>query len=468
MNSEKSKFNKWYKLRRFSAKMRVLVTTSQVEIALEKNMFVDQVKINIKAGNGGNGIVAFRREKFVPNGGPAGGDGGRGGDVVLKVDSGMRMLMDFRYQRKFKAPSGSNGMNKQMTGRSAQDFVINVPGGTIVKDTETGEVIGDLVDNDETLVVAKGGRGGRGNIHFASPKNPAPEIAENGEPGRERSIQLELRLLADVGLLGFPSVGKSTLLSVVTSAKPKIAEYHFTTLVPNLGMVRLDDGRDFVIADIPGLIEGASQGVGLGFEFLRHVERTKVLLHLVDMSVVEEVDPFDSYQKINQELGKYDPDLIKRRQIIVPTKMDMPNSEDNLKEFEKKIQESTKNTETPDIFPISAVTHKGLEPLMQHTADVLENTPDPIPAPVVSDDSVTYAYEPKQPFSITQDEDGVWVLTGEKLERLFKMTNTEHDDSMIRFARQMRGMGVDDALRKAGIKNGDSVRILDFTFEFVD
>ena len=431
-------------------------------------MFVDQVKINIKAGNGGNGVVAFRREKFVPNGGPAGGDGGRGGDVVFKVDSGLRTLMDFRYQRKFKAASGSNGMNKQMTGRSAENLVIRVPGGTIVKNTETGAVIGDLVDNDDTLVIAKGGRGGRGNMHFASPKNPAPEIAENGEPGQEISVQLELRLLADVGLLGFPSVGKSTLLSVVTSAKPKIAEYHFTTLVPNLGMVQLDDGRDFVIADIPGLIEGASQGVGLGFEFLRHVERTKVLLHLVDMSGVEEENPFGSYEKINQELSKYDPDLIKRRQIIVPTKMDMPDAEENLKKFREKLQKSVGPNEVPDIFPISSVTHKGLQPLMQHTADVLETTPDPIETPVVSDDDVTYAYTPKKAFKIEQDEDGTWVLSGEKLERLFKMTNTEHDDSLIRFARQMRGMGVDDALRKAGIKNGDTVRILDFTFEFVE
>ncbi len=432
-------------------------------------MFVDQVKINIKAGNGGNGAVAFRREKFVPNGGPAGGDGGHGGDVIFKVDSGLRTLMDFRYQKKFKAASGSNGMNKQMTGRSAENLVIKVPEGTIVKNTETGKVIGDLVDDQDTLVVAKGGRGGRGNIHFASPKNPAPEIAENGEPGQEISVQLELQLLADVGLLGFPSVGKSTLLSVVTSAKPKIAEYHFTTLVPNLGMVQLDDGRDFVIADIPGLIEGASQGVGLGFEFLRHVERTKVLLHLVDMGGIEESDPFDSYQKINQELQKYDPDLIKRRQIIVPTKMDMPDAKKNLEKFRQALQKSVGDQAVPDIFPISAVTHEGLQPLMRHAADVLEATPDPIKTPEVSDeDSVTYAYEAKKPFTIEKDEDGTWVLAGEKLERLFKMTNTEHDDSLIRFARQMRGMGVDDALRKAGIKNGDSVRILDFTFEFVE
>ncbi|WP_412990144.1 GTPase ObgE [Pediococcus siamensis] len=431
-------------------------------------MFVDQVKISIKAGNGGNGAVAFRREKFVPNGGPAGGDGGHGGDVIFKVDTGLRTLMDFRYQRKFKAGSGSNGMNKQMTGRSAENLVIKVPGGTIVKDTDSGEVIGDLVDENDTLVIAKGGRGGRGNIHFASPKNPAPEIAENGEPGQERNVQLELQLLADVGLLGFPSVGKSTLLSVVTSAKPKIAEYHFTTLVPNLGMVQLDDGRDFVIADIPGLIEGASQGVGLGFEFLRHVERTKVLLHLVDMGGLEEENPYESYQKINEELKKYDPELINRRQIIVATKMDMPDAETCLKEFQARLREQHDGRQIPEIFPISAITHQGLQALMQRTADVLESTPNPVKAPEVSNNEATYKYEAKKPFTIERDEDGTWVLSGEKLEKLFKMTNTEHDDSLIRFARQMRGMGVDDALRQAGIKNGDSVRILDFTFEFVE
>ena len=250
-------------------------------------MFVDQVKIQVKAGKGGDGAVAFRREKYVPNGGPAGGDGGKGGSVVLKVDEGLRTLMDFRFHRIFKAKPGQNGMIKGMYGRGAKDLYIDVPQGTTVTDAETGEILGDLIDAGQELVVAQGGRGGRGNIHFASAKNPAPEIAENGEPGVERTIQLELKVLADVGLVGFPSVGKSTLLSVVTSAKPKIADYHFTTLVPNLGMVRLDDGRDFVMADLPGLIEGASQGVGLGIQFLRHVERTRVILHLIDMSGVE-------------------------------------------------------------------------------------------------------------------------------------------------------------------------------------
>lgn len=430
-------------------------------------MFVDQVKINVKAGNGGNGIVAFRREKYVPNGGPAGGDGGRGGNVVLKVDPGLRTLMDFRYRHKFKADSGKNGMNKQMTGRSSQDLVISVPGGTIVRDLTTGRVIGDLTDNGQELVVAKGGRGGRGNMRFASPRNPAPEISENGEPGEEIELQLELKVLADVGLLGFPSVGKSTLLSVVTSAKPKIAEYHFTTLVPNLGMVQLDDGRDFVIADIPGLIEGASQGVGLGFEFLRHVERTRVLLHLVDMSGMTEEDTFTNFRQINEELKKYNPELLERRQIIVPTKMDLPGSDEELKKFEKQVRADERYADF-EIFPISSITHNGLEKLVARTADVLEEIPQhSLIATSDEETEKTYEFSSEKDFTI-ENIDDVWVIEGEKIEKLFKMTDTTHDESLLRFARQMRGMGIDDELRRLGARNGDSVQILDFVFEFVE
>ncbi|MGY0457645.1 GTPase ObgE [Pediococcus pentosaceus] len=430
-------------------------------------MFVDQVKINVKAGNGGNGIVAFRREKYVPNGGPAGGDGGRGGNVVLKVDPGLRTLIDFRYRHKFKADSGKNGMNKQMTGRSSQDLVISVPGGTIVRDLTTGRVIGDLTDNGQELVVAKGGRGGRGNMRFASPRNPAPEISENGEPGEEIELQLELKVLADVGLLGFPSVGKSTLLSVVTSAKPKIAEYHFTTLVPNLGMVQLDDGRDFVIADIPGLIEGASQGVGLGFEFLRHVERTRVLLHLVDMSGMTEEDPFTNFRQINEELKKYNPELLERRQIIVPTKMDLPGSDEELKKFEKQVRADERYADF-EIFPISSITHNGLEKLVARTADVLEEIPQhSLIATSDEETEKTYEFSSEKDFTI-ENIDDVWVIEGEKIEKLFKMTDTTHDESLLRFARQMRGMGIDDELRRLGARNGDSVQILDFVFEFVE
>lgn len=434
-------------------------------------MFVDQVKIHVKAGNGGNGMVAFRREKYVPNGGPAGGDGGRGGNIIFKVDSGMSTLMDFRYHRKFKAANGGNGGNKSMTGRGAEDLIIPVPEGTTIIDQNTGKSLGDLVDVDDELVIAKGGRGGRGNIHFASPNNPAPEIAENGEPGEELDIQLELRVLADVGLVGYPSAGKSTLLSATTSAKPKIAEYHFTTLVPNLGMVRLDDGRDFVMADLPGLIEGASQGVGLGIQFLRHVERTRVILHLIDMSGIDESDPYEDYVTINNELGEYDPDLLLRPQIIVPSKMDLPGAEEKLAEFKEKLQANLSDgQELPLVMPISSVTHQGLNELIRQTATLLEETPSFVQFGS-DDDNVNYEYEDSNTpdFSIDYDQEyNMWIISGDKIEKLFKMTDTTHDQSMLRFARQMKGMGIDDALRKAGAKDGDTVAILDFSFTFVD
>lgn len=435
-------------------------------------MFVDQVKIKVKAGKGGDGMVAFRREKYVPNGGPAGGDGGKGGSVILKVDQGLRTLMDFRYHRIFKAKSGQNGMIKGMYGRGAEDTYIAVPEGTTVSDADTGEILGDLVEAGQELVVAKGGRGGRGNIHFASAKNPAPEIAENGEPGIERNLKLELKVLADVGLVGFPSVGKSTLLSVVTSAKPKIAEYHFTTLVPNLGMVRLDDGRDFVMADLPGLIEGASAGVGLGIQFLRHVERTRVILHLVDMSGMEGRDPYEDYLKINAELKSYDPSILERPQIVVASKMDMPDASENLVRFKEQLANDHTLAKQPEVMEISSLTHQGLEALMLRTADLLAQTPK---FETVAEKELKQAGyykfeadEAEAPFTISRDADATWILGGTKLEKLFKMTNLEHDESMMRFARQLRGMGVDDALRERGAKNGDLVRIGDFTFEFVE
>ena len=435
-------------------------------------MFVDQVKIQVKAGKGGDGAVAFRREKYVPNGGPAGGDGGKGGSVILKVDEGLRTLMDFRYHRIFKAKPGQNGMIKGMYGRGAKDLYIAVPQGTTVTDADTGEVLGDLVENGAELVVAKGGRGGRGNIHFASAKNPAPEIAENGEPGIERNLKLELKVLADVGLVGFPSVGKSTLLSVVTSAKPKIADYHFTTLVPNLGMVRLDDGQDFVMADLPGLIEGASQGVGLGIQFLRHVERTRVILHLVDMSGTEGRDPFEDYQKINAEL-KNDPALLERPQIVVASKMDMPDSAENLAKFKEQLAKDDTLATKPEVLAISSLTHQGLDELLHKTAKLLAETPafETKAEKLQGEQAKVYEFEEQAaeaPFTLTRDADATWVLGGAKLEKLFKMTNLDHEESMMRFARQLRGMGVDDALRERGAKNGDLVKIGNFTFEFVE
>ncbi|GEO66211.1 GTPase Obg [Levilactobacillus spicheri] len=412
-------------------------------------------------------MVAFRREKFVPNGGPAGGDGGRGGNVVFVVDEGLRTLMDFRYQRKFKAKNGGNGAIKSMTGRGADDLIVQVPQGTTVINNETGAVVGDLVAPDDSVIVAHGGRGGRGNTHFASPKNPAPEIAENGEPGQEMEVRLELKVLADVGLVGFPSVGKSTLLSTVTSAKPKIAEYHFTTLVPNLGMVRLPDGQDFVMADLPGLIEGAAKGIGLGFQFLRHVERTRVILHVIDMSGVEGRDPYDDFEKINHELQAYDPDILKRPQIVVANKMDMPDAEENLKQFKADLDQDELLAEKPEIFAISTLTHQGLTPLLQRTAEVLAQTPK---FPVKEAETVKtaeYDFQQKPDFTITRDTDGVWILSGDKLETLFKMTDINHDESLLRFARQMRGMGVDNALREKGAQNGDTVQIDDFSFEYM-
>ncbi|MDV7757104.1 GTPase ObgE [Liquorilactobacillus mali] len=438
-------------------------------------MFVDQVKINVKAGNGGDGIVAFRREKFVPDGGPAGGDGGKGGSVIFKVDEGLRTLMDFRYHRHFKAKNGEKGMNKGMYGRGASDFYVSVPEGTTVTDDETGEILGDLLHDGDELVVAKGGRGGRGNIHFASARNPAPEIAENGEPGIERVLRLELKVLADIGLVGFPSVGKSTLLATATSAKPKIAAYHFTTLVPNLGMVRLDDGRDFVMADLPGLIEGASQGVGLGIQFLRHIERTRVILHLVDLSGMDGRDPYDDFVKINQELLSYDETLLERPQIVVASKMDLPDAKKNLADFVVKIKNDKMLKTVPEVVEISSVTHTGVKELMAKAADLLEKTPV---FPTLADrkrqkqleNGTVYKFEEAEqyPFEITRDPDATWVLSGTELDKLFKMTDFEHDESIMRFARQLRGMGVDDALRAKGAKQGDLVRIDKFTFEFVE
>lgn len=432
------------------------------------SMFLDQVKVNVKAGNGGNGMVAFRREKYVPDGGPAGGDGGIGGDVIFVVDEGLRTLMDFRYNRHFRAEHGENGMSKGMHGRGAKDLFVKVPPGTVVKDAETGQMLADLVEHGQEAVVAKGGRGGRGNIRFASPRNPAPEIAENGEPGDEKEIELELKVLADVGLVGFPSVGKSTLLSVVSQARPKIGAYHFTTLVPNLGMVQTDDGRSFVLADMPGLIEGASQGVGLGIEFLRHIERTRVLLHVIDMSGVEGRDPVDDYYTINKELEQYDLKLRERPQLVVANKMDMPDSEENLKMFREEMEKSGEEVE---IFEISALTRKGLNQVMSRTADLLETAPEfPLYEEETGEEErVLYKFTPEnREFMITRDPDGTWVISGDKIEKLYQMTNFQFDESVMRFSRQLRGMGIDEALRDKGAKNGDTVRLDNFEFEFVE
>ncbi|SFB89035.1 GTP-binding protein [Alkalibacterium subtropicum] len=432
------------------------------------SMFLDQVKVNVKAGNGGDGMVAFRREKYVPDGGPAGGDGGEGGDVVFIVDEGLRTLMDFRYNRHFKAEHGENGMSKGMHGRGAKDLFVKVPPGTVVKDAVTGTLYADLTEHEQKAIIAKGGRGGRGNIRFASPRNPAPEIAENGEPGEEKEIELELKVLADVGLIGFPSVGKSTLLSVVSAARPKIGAYHFTTLVPNLGMVKTEDGRSFVLADMPGLIEGASQGVGLGIEFLRHIERTRVLLHVIDMSGVEGRDPVEDYYTINQELEEYDLKLRERPQLVIANKMDMPDSEENLANFRKALK---KNDEDIEIFEVSALTQTGLNAVMSRTAELLETTPQfPLyEEETEKEERVLYKFIPEnKEYAITREPDGTWVISGDKVEKLYQMTNFQFDESVMRFARQLRGMGIDQALRDRGARNGDTVRIDNFEFDFVE
>ncbi|CAK8053550.1 GTPase ObgE [Eupransor demetentiae] len=435
--------------------------------------FVDQAQVEVKAGKGGDGIVSFRHEKFVAMGGPFGGDGGHGGSIILKVDEGLRTLMDFRYNRHFKAQPGGTGGTKGMTGASAEDRIIKVPQGTVVSDAETGEFLGDLVENGQTLVVAKGGRGGRGNIRFATPANPAPELSENGEPGQVRTIKLELRVLADVGLVGFPSAGKSTLLSVVSNAKPKIAAYHFTTIDPNIGMVRLGDGRDFVMADLPGLIEGASQGVGLGFKFLRHVERTRVILHLVDMSGIEGTDPYTQYRKILTELQQYDPTILERPQIVVATKMDLPDSAENLKKFEASVKKDSGLSKQPQIVAISAATHEGVDDLMRLTADTLAKAP--VPESYRPEEETTaeklYQYkEEEQPqFQVEwQPSEHYWLISGKDVEKLYAMTNMQREATVMRFARKLRHMGVDKALKDAGAKNGDDVRInnSDFVFEY--
>lgn len=428
-------------------------------------MFVDKVTVYAKGGDGGNGMAAYRREKYVPDGGPAGGDGGRGASVVLEVEEGLRTLMDFRYNRHFKAKRGDHGMSKNMHGKNAMDLIVKVPPGTIVTDEATGVMLADLTEHGQRAVVAKGGRGGRGNVRFATPVNPAPDHAENGEPGQERNIVLELKVLADVGLVGFPSVGKSTLLSIVSAAKPKIADYHFTTITPNLGVVDTQDNRSFVMADLPGLIEGAHEGIGLGHQFLRHIERTRVIVHVVDMSALEGRDPIEDYTKINEELSEYNYRLTERPQIIVANKMDMPNSLDNLNKFKEAIGEEAV------IFPISALTKEGVRELLLAIADELEQAPE---FPLYDEESdeearVIYKHEaPVDPFIITRGDDGVYELAGAELERVFKMTDFSRDESVRRFARKLRHMGVDAALRERGAKDGDLVRVMKFEFEFIE
>jgi len=438
-------------------------------------MFVDKAKIFVKGGDGGNGLIAFRREKYVPEGGPAGGDGGRGGDVILVVDEGLRTLMDFRYQRHFKAPRGENGKPKGQHGASADHLRVRVPPGTVVVDEETGTVLADLTRHGQEFVAARGGRGGRGNMRFATPNNPAPYIAENGEEGEARWIVLELKVLADAGLVGFPSVGKSTLLSMVSAARPKIAAYHFTTLSPNLGVVEAGDDRSFVLADLPGLIEGAHSGHGLGHEFLRHVERTRVILHVVDMSGMEGRDPFEDWLQINREMELYNPRLLDRPQLIVANKMDLPEAADHLARFRERLEEWERDNRRPevaDLIPVSGATGEGVRDMVRKTADLLDRVEAERPAEEKDgrEERIVYRYEDKEDarrFEIRRVNDEFVVLSPH-IEKVLKRTQMRSHDAVLRVARYLRRIGVEQALREKGAKDGQTVRIGDFTFEFVE
>ena len=433
-------------------------------------MFVDQVMIKVAAGNGGNGAVAFRREKYIDKGGPAGGDGGHGGSVVFEVDEGLSTLLDLRYSKVLQAPHGENGMAKSCHGKNAEDLVVRVPLGTVIYNNDTGKVIADLTDAKQRKAIAQGGRGGRGNIRFATPRNTAPELAENGEVGQKLTIRAELKLLADVGLVGFPSVGKSTLISAVSAAKPKIANYHFTTLVPNLGVVGVPDGRSFVMADLPGLIEGASNGTGLGHQFLRHIERTRVLLHVIDMSGSEGRDPYTDYITINKELGEYKYKLLERPQIIVANKMDLDDAEEQLEMFKEQLYDGKTEEEIERmlVIPISSATRMGINELLYKSADLLEKTAEfPLYDEEDMEQAVLYKFEPEeQQFFITKADDGILTVTGPAIDRIMHQTNFAQEASVQRFARTLRHLGVDEELRALGALDGDTVRVLEFEFEF--
>lgn len=428
-------------------------------------MFIDRVKISIKAGKGGDGIVAFRHEKYVAFGGPSGGDGGKGGSVIFEADSNRSTLLDLRYNKKIAAQPGGKGKTKKMYGADGDDFIVKVPIGTLIKDAKTGRILADLTRNTQQEVVAKGGKGGRGNWHFRSSKNTAPQYCELGQPGEVHDIEVELKLLADVGLVGYPSVGKSTLLSVVSKAKPEIADYHFTTIVPNLGMVQVPDGRSFVMADLPGLIEGASEGKGLGHQFLRHIERCRVIVHIVDMGAHDGRDPVEDYRIINDELGGYEYRLLERPQIVLANKMDLEPAQENLKRFKKAYPDV-------EVFETTTIIAEGLDPVLYKAADLLAVTPQ---FPIYNDDEeeesegVLYKFEPEgTPYEVHNLGNHRWEMVGKEVEHAFKMSKLDSEEDFMRFARKMRKMNVDQALRNAGCQNGDTVAICDVEFVFED
>ncbi|MCX7842158.1 MAG: GTPase ObgE [Clostridia bacterium] len=423
-------------------------------------MFIDSARIFVKAGNGGNGAVSFHREKYVAAGGPDGGDGGKGGDVIFIVEQGIRTLADFRYIKHYKAESGQDGGAANCSGKGGQDLYIKVPAGTLVKDEETGLILADLTKEGQTAVIAKGGKGGAGNQHFATPTRQVPNFAKSGTPGEERWVLLELKLLADVGLIGFPNVGKSTILSMVSAAKPKIANYHFTTIEPNLGVVRIEDGKSFVIADIPGLIEGAHQGVGLGHEFLKHVERTKLLIHVVDVSGIEGRDPVEDFEVINRELKEYNELLASRPQVVAANKTDIMENQADLERFAKYVEGKGYK-----LFPISAATNKGLKELLYYVSDQLDTLPETI-LTSEEDAEVVYKAEEEKPFEISK-ENGVYVVDGPWVRRLVSSTNFNDYESLQYFQRAIKKKGIVRALEDMGVNEGDVVRMHDFEFEYV-
>ncbi len=423
-------------------------------------MFVDEVFIKVIAGTGGDGCTAFRREKYVPMGGPFGGNGGKGSDIIFEVDESLHTLIDLRFQKKIIGKNGQNGMGKNCHGKKAEDIIIKVPPGTVVTDNDTNLVICDLKNDKDQFIIDKGGRGGRGNTAFKTEANPAPNFSEKGEPGEIKNLKVELKLLADVGLVGMPSVGKSTILSMISKSKPKIAAYHFTTLNPNLGVTKTKDGRSFVVADLPGLIEGASLGEGLGIKFLKHIERTRVIAHVVDMSGFEGRDPYEDYIKIRKELDNFSKKITDKKEIIIANKMDLENAKENLKEFKKKLNKDVK------IFEISAINNEGLEPVLTYLADLLDQIKvEPLIEEDNFEDYVLYKFKYEEPFTITK-EGNYYIIKGDEVEKLFRMTKFNSDEAIIRFAKKLTKMGIDQKLEEMGAKSGDKIKILDFEFEY--
>ena len=418
-------------------------------------MFVDEVSVKLIAGKGGDGCTAFRREKYIAMGGPNGGNGGKGADIIFVADESLRTLIDLKMQKIIKGSKGNNGKGSDRNGANAENVYIKVPEGTVVSNKETGEIICDLVKNGQECIVAHGGRGGRGNKSFATHDNPAPKMSELGAPGEEVEIKCELKMLADVGLVGFPSVGKSTILSVISNATPKIAAYHFTTLSPNLGVVRVYDDT-FVMADLPGIIEGASEGLGLGFQFLRHTSRCKVIAHVLDMSRESARNPIEDYEIIKNELKKYNEKMLNKPSVIIANKMDADGAEENLKEFKKKYPNEL-------VIPISAATNQGLDKLMITLNDIIKNVPKEEES--TEETFKSYTYEEEKPFEITK-EGSIWVVKGKKVEELFLMTRFTEEESVLRFARILKKMGVEDKLEALGAQRGDEVKIMDYIFNF--